>query len=111
MRRTCRSGLAALERWLAQLVQSVEDVAPILEQLLREATSLAILAVLINIGKLKPDLFLGTLRPLAANGDLHVLDENLVECLSTYFAGMQLAPLGEIVFGMIGTLRLSIKRP
>jgi hypothetical protein len=94
------SGLAALERWLSQLVQSGEDVALILEQLLRETNSIAVLAVLVNVGKLKPELFLGVLRPLAADGDLHALDENLVDCLSTYFAAMQLVPLGEIVFGM-----------
>lgn len=94
------SGLAALERWLTQLVQAGEDVAPLLERLLRETNSMAVLAVLVNVGKLKPELFLGVLRPLAADGDLHTLDENLVDCLSIYFDGMQLAPLGEIVFGM-----------
>ncbi|MET4232615.1 ABC-type cobalamin/Fe3+-siderophores transport system ATPase subunit [Bradyrhizobium sp. LA6.10] len=94
------SGLAALERWLTQLVESGDDVSPIFERLLRETHSISVLAVLVNIGKLKPELFLGVLRPLAADGDIHLLDKNLVACLSSYFGGMQLAPLGEIIFGM-----------
>jgi len=62
--------------------------------------SVAILGALVNIGKLKPDLFCGVLKPLAASQHLHRWDENLVESLPTHFNGMQLAPLGELIFGI-----------
>jgi hypothetical protein len=94
------SGLAALERWLALLVGAGEDAGPLLERILQSTNSVAILGVLVNIGKLKPDLFCGVLKPLAASQHLHRWDENLVESLPMHFNGMQLAPLGELIFGI-----------
>src|SRR5882762_3168461 len=42
----------------------------------------------------------GGLKPLAASQHLHRWDENLVESLPMHFNGMQLAPLGELIFGI-----------
>ncbi|WP_342723358.1 hypothetical protein AAFG07_29945 [Bradyrhizobium sp. B097] len=94
------SGLAALERWLSLLVEAGEDITPLAEKLIQGTQSVAVLAVLVNAGKLKPDLFLNVLRPLASNKALHLFDENLVEDLHVHFAGMQFAPLGEIAFNI-----------
>lgn len=94
------SGLAALERWLSLLVAAGEDVDMLLERMLRSTNSVAVLAVLANVGKLKPDLFLGVLKPPAASEHLHRWDENLVKSLPMYFDGMQLARLGELIFGI-----------
>ncbi|MDD1523465.1 MULTISPECIES: hypothetical protein [Bradyrhizobium] len=94
------SGLAALERWLSLLVSAGEDVDLLLERILTSTNSVAVLAVLANIGKLKPELFLGVLKPLAASEHLYRWDENLVKSLPMYFDGMQLARLGELIFGI-----------
>lgn len=93
------SGLAALERWLSLQVSAGEDVTPFLDMLLRTANSVAILCVLINIGKLKPELFLGVLKPLTTNQHLFRWDYHLVESLPTHFGAVQLAPQGELIFG------------
>jgi hypothetical protein len=48
----------------------------------------------------KPKLFSGVLKPLAASEHLYHWDESRVESLPAYFGGMQLAPQGELVFGI-----------
>lgn len=94
------SGLAALERWLSLLVAAGEDVVPLLEKILESTNSVGVLAVLVNIGKLKPELFLGVLQPLAASEHLHRWDGSLVTSLSMYFDAIQFSRLGDLVFGI-----------
>src|SRR5262249_10817452 len=58
--------LAALERWLCDLIDAGTDVAPVVDALLRTTNSVSVIGVLVNIGKKRNDLFKGPLRPLLA---------------------------------------------
>lgn len=58
------SALAALERWLCDLVDASNDITARVDTILRATSSVAILGVLVNVGKLQPELFKGPLRPL-----------------------------------------------
>lgn len=66
--------LMAIERWLYELIDGNQPVDSYLALLLRESRSIAIGAVLVAVGKKKPELFLGVLRPLIAAPDLYFLD-------------------------------------
>ena len=73
------SALAALEKWLCTLIDRGVDVTPYLDHLLRTSHSLAVVGVLINVGKYKPDLFKGPLRPLLGEDVLYFWDRQRVD--------------------------------
>ena len=56
------SALAALEQWLCDLVDAGKDPSPEIERLLSASNSVAVLGVLMNLGKRHPDLLKGPLR-------------------------------------------------
>jgi hypothetical protein len=58
------SALAALERWLCSFVQANGEYSALIEDLLLTTNSVAMLGVLVNVGKSNPCLFQGCLRPL-----------------------------------------------
>ena len=66
---TC--ALAALERWLCDLVDTGVDVAPWIEALLRATNSVAVLGVLVNVGKHRDELLKGPLRLLLGSQDMY----------------------------------------
>lgn len=56
--------LAALEKWLCMELDAGRDIGPILNRLLADGASTAMIATAINVGKYRRDLFRGVLRPL-----------------------------------------------
>jgi hypothetical protein len=70
--------LMALEKWLYDAIDAGQDVTLSLERLLDEGSSLALIGVLIDVGKRQPALFEGPLRPLLAAWELHYADSNSV---------------------------------
>lgn len=56
--------LAALEKWLCMELDAGRDIAPVLDRLLADGASTALIGAAINVGKYRPDLFRGPLRPL-----------------------------------------------
>lgn len=71
--------LDALERWLILKADAGEDIGPWCERLLDLEGSTAILGVLVNVGKHRPALFLGQLRPLIGLEELYWWDHGRVK--------------------------------
>lgn len=94
------SALAALERWLCTELDNGKDIAPILAKLLEHSNSVAMLGVLINVGKYRPTLFSGPLRPLLGNRDLYSGDDYRMNALQHHFVGFSWIRAGEMVFEM-----------
>lgn len=69
------SALAALERCLTLKIDSGASVEPDLERILLTTTSAGLLGVLTNVGKYKPDLFRGVLRPLVTREQIYRWDD------------------------------------
>ena len=68
-----------------------------IEHLLRTSNSVAILGVLMNVGKYRPELFLGPLKPLLALYRSYLWDSNRVQENAYSFDAMAWAHSGEIV--------------
>lgn len=66
------SALMALEKHLYDRIDSEEDVTDIVERLLAESDSLAILGLLATVGRYDPSLFRGPLRCFLTSADLLV---------------------------------------
>ena len=93
------SALAALERWLCTALDSNIDVASYLDRVLRTSRCVALVGVLLNVGKYRPDLFRGPLRPLLGSYDLSMWDDYRVrEALPYHFDAAAWARQGEAVF-------------
>jgi hypothetical protein len=73
------SALSALERWLVDGLESGRDVAPALERLLNETSSLSVVGVLTSLAKLRPALLKTVLMPLLSTADLFELDSHRVD--------------------------------
>lgn len=95
------SGLAALERWLCDQIDRGVDITDQVENLLFRSHSVAVLAVLINVGKYKPELFKGALRPLLAVHHLYLWDHRRVKNSGeSFFDAFSWARQGEAIFQM-----------
>jgi len=92
--------LAALEFWLRALAGNGTDIVPIVDRLLRESNSVGILGVLVNVGKYRPTLFAGPLRPLLASYELYVWDDHRMRALPYRFDAFNWVRAGEVVFEM-----------
>ena len=68
------SALAALERYLTLKIEAGLDVEPELQRILLTGNSAGVLGVLTNVGKYKPELFRGVLRPLVAYNRIYHWD-------------------------------------
>jgi hypothetical protein len=64
-----------LERWLYLLMDADQPFEPHLATILRESRSIALGAVLVSVGKRRPNLFLGVLRPILAAPEFYRLEE------------------------------------
>jgi hypothetical protein len=73
------SALAALERWLCDLIDRCIDITDHIANLLRRSRSVAVLGVLVNVGKYMPELFKGSLKPLLALQWLYRWDDSRVD--------------------------------
>ncbi|WP_316171763.1 hypothetical protein [Bradyrhizobium sp. SZCCHNRI1058] len=94
------SALAALERWLCDLLDTARDVTAIVDGLLRTTTSVAVLGVLVNVGKHRPELFKGPLRPLLSSQKIYEWDFHRAQMNASGFNAMAWAQQGEAVFEM-----------
>jgi hypothetical protein len=94
------STLAALEKWLCSLIDRGVDVSPYLDDLLRTSHSLAVVGVLINVGKYKPDVFKGPLKPLLSDDILYFWDRQRIEHAAMGVDMSSWARGGELMFQM-----------
>jgi hypothetical protein len=94
------SALAALERYLTLKIDAGLDVGPDLERILLIGTSAGLLGVLTNVGKYKPELFRGVLRPLVTHDRMYRWDDQRAEALQFAFVGAHFARQGEMIFNM-----------
>ena len=93
------SALASLEKWLCILIDAGVDITSEIDDLLRNSNSVGIIGVLINIGKYRPDLYKGPLKPLLAIHRLYVWDYHRVKnSADGFFDGMSWIREGEAVF-------------
>jgi hypothetical protein len=79
------SALAALERWLCLEIDRGADVSGVVRDLLQRTGSVAVLGVLLNVGKYRPELFLDALLPTLGSLHLYMWDDYRVKNLSMYF--------------------------
>ena len=92
------AALAALEKWFCTLVDRGVDVTPYLDDLLRTSHSLAVVGVLINVGKYKPDLFNGALKPLLGDDVLYFWDRQRIDHAAMSVDMSSWARGGELMF-------------
>lgn len=71
------SALMALEKYLIDEVDQKRDISPIIELLLSQGRSVALLGILSSIGKYHPPLFLGVLKPLLGLYELYQWEMSL----------------------------------
>ena len=90
--------LSALERWLCLEIDRGVDVSPVVSDLLLRTNSVGVLGVLLNVGKYRPELFRGALRPLLGSVHLYMWDDHRVENLNMYFDSYNWARQGDKVF-------------
>lgn len=92
------SALDALEYWLTLQIDADVDVTPIVERLLRETHSVAMLGVLCNVAKYRPALLAGPLAPLLTSPKLYFWDAARVKSIAYSFQGHQWLHYGESIF-------------
>ena len=92
--------LDALERWLTFQLDAGEDITAIVERLLREGNSAALVSVLLNVAKYRPSLLTGALAPLLTFPNLFYWDSVRVERLAHNFVGLNWLQGGQVVFDL-----------
>lgn len=92
--------LAALEQWLCDLIDAGIDIAPRIGALLRATTSVAVLGVLVNVGKYREELLKGPLRPLLGVQHFYWWDSRRVDANAYRFDARAWARRGEFIFEM-----------
>lgn len=90
--------LDALERWLTFQLDAGEDITAIVERLLREGNSAALVSVLLNVAKYRPSLLTGALAPLLTFPDLFYWDNDRVEQIAHNFVGWSWLQGGQALF-------------
>jgi hypothetical protein len=90
------SALAALERWATIQLDRDQDIEILIRQVFEQSNSVAILGVLVNLGKYRPKLFAGSLRPLLTIRELYEWDHYRVRNL--HFDAMNWVRKGERIF-------------
>jgi hypothetical protein len=91
--------LTALERYLTLKIEAGLDVEPELERILLTGPSAGALGVLSNVGKYKPELFHGVLRPLVTQDQIYRWDDERMAALQ-FFPAPHWARQGEMIFNM-----------
>ena len=92
--------LAALEQWLCDLIDAGIDIVPRIEALLRATTSVAVMGVLVNVGKYRKELLKGPLRPLLGVQHFYWWDSRRVNANAYRFDATAWARWGEFIFEM-----------
>ena len=90
--------LAALEKWLCVGLDGGTDVTRYIQRLLDSSRSVAVLGVLLNVGKYRPVLFEGLLRPLLAHQSLYFWDKYRLDALQWRFDAAAWARQGRPFF-------------
>ena len=90
--------LDALERWLTFQLDAGEDITAIVERLLREGNSAALVSVLLNVAKYRPSLLTGALAPLLTFPNLFSWDSVRVERIAHNFVGLNWLQGGQAMF-------------
>ena len=90
--------LDALERWLTLQLDAGEDITAIVERLLREGNSAALVSVLLNVAKYRPSLLTGALAPLLTFPNLFYWDSVRVEWIAHNFVGLNWLQDGQAMF-------------
>jgi len=91
--------LMALEKWLMLEIDRGASIDPHVTKILEEANSLSLLGVLVNIGKYRPSLLDGILRPLLKCRQMYQQDDHRVR-QGEFFDGMAWARSGDTIFEM-----------
>ncbi|MDB5804638.1 MAG: hypothetical protein JWN73_1960 [Betaproteobacteria bacterium] len=92
-------GLAALERQLCAWSDVNVEIAPYIATILSRSRSLALIGVLLNVGKYKPALFSGPLLPLLGHAKLYFYDDSRVtEALPFAFDALNWSAQGDFAF-------------
>ena len=94
------SALAALERWLCDLINDGRDVTTQIQTILRQTDSVAVLGVLLNVGKHAPKLLKGPLLPVLGLQDMYEWDSRRTDQNRYAFDSLNWARGGDIVFEM-----------
>jgi hypothetical protein len=89
--------LDALERWLTLKLDAGEDMSAVLERLLREGNSAAIISLLVNVAKYRPSLLKGPLAPLLTFPSLFFWDSSRVARSGDNFVGWSWLPGGQVM--------------
>jgi hypothetical protein len=89
--------LDSLERWLVLRIDEGLDVSSTVAALLRDSASLAIVGLLINVGKHHPSLFEGPLSPLLSSAQLYSWDDFRVAHVEQNFSA-HFVPSGEQLY-------------
>jgi hypothetical protein len=90
--------LDALERWLTFKLDAGEDITIVVERLLREGNSAALVSVLLNVSKYRPSLLTGALVPLLTFPNLFYWDSARVEQIHHNFLGWSWLQGGQAMF-------------
>ena len=90
--------LDALERWLTFQLDAGEDITAVVERLLREGNSAALVSVLLNVAKYRPSLLSGALAPLLTFPNLFHWDSVRVERIAHNFVGLNWPQGGQTMF-------------
>jgi ABC-type oligopeptide transport system ATPase subunit len=92
------SALDALERWLTLKLDAGDDISAVVEQILRDGNSAALVSVLLNVGKYRPSLLAGVLAPLLTFPDVFYWDSVRVGQIGYNFVGSSWLQAGQAVF-------------
>ena len=90
--------LDALGRWLTFQLDAGEDITAIVERLLHEGNSAALVSVLLNVATYRPSLLIGALAPLLTFPNLFHWDSVRVERIAHNFVGLNWLQGGQAVF-------------
>ena len=93
------SALAALERYLTLRIDAGHDIDPELERILLSGNSAGLLGVLTDVGKFKPELFRGVLRPFVTQSRIYNWDDERIKALQ-FFPAPHWARQGDLIFNM-----------
>lgn len=91
--------LNALEKWLVSQLEGDADIQKQIEEIFETSHSLALIGVLVNVGKHTPELFCGPLLPLAGCERVFLFDEGRLKN-SSFFDAFTWSRAGEVAFNM-----------
>lgn len=94
------AALHALERWLWERCTARQDIGTTVNALLEQCSSVAIVGVLINVGKAHPHVIEGPIEKLLTLPEVHFWDYNERQVLAFRFAPYRWWQSGEEIFQM-----------